>query len=533
MNLIGRRLGSYEVMEELGQGGMAVVYKGYQASLNRYVAIKVLRGDLAGNEEFVSRFRREALAVGRLSHPNILHVYDTGVVDGLYYLVMDYADGGTLKDLIRRGPMDPSRAVSIVAQMADALDYAHKQDLIHRDVKPSNILMTRDGRPLLTDFGIARALHQTQQLTRTGTSIGTPEYMAPEQAQGSPIDGRTDIYALGIVLYEMLAGLVPFRADTPVATMYRHVHDTPAPLRSVNANVPPWLVAVTERAMAKQPQDRYQTAGELAAALRRGPSQQATPQPRRTPVPRQRQTPPPVQPKAPSAPRRSCKAPALLIGLAVVLCLILTLFGGLMLFLDAFDSGGGTAQVITAVVTPVPPTQPVVSTAPATAVQQPTRAVVAPTATPIPPKPTDIPTIAPPLQPTPNEGGTWYIAALEATVTYIEFFEGGDESPAKDDRVYDVYFDQATTRRIYYEVHLEYPERTSTQGFQLNVFIYGPDGNLFAEYTGNHQVEVGWDSSWHTKGWGWDSPGNWDLGTYWVEFSVDGELVATGSFEIN
>ena len=514
MNLIGRRLGSYEVMEELGQGGMAVVYKGYQASLNRYVAIKVLRGDLAGNEEFVSRFRREALAVGRLSHPNILHVYDTGVIDGLYYLVMDYADGGTLKDLIRRGPMDPSRAVSIVAQMADALDYAHKQELIHRDVKPSNILMTRDGRPLLTDFGIARALHQTQQLTRTGTSIGTPEYMAPEQAQGNPVDARTDIYALGIVLYEMLAGLVPFRADTPVATMYRHVHDTPAPLRSVNSNVPPWLVAVTEKAMAKQPQDRYQTAGELAAALRRGPSQQAATPPRRTPAPQQRQTPPPPpRTKTSREPsRRSCKTPVLLIGLAVVLCLVLTVGGTLALFWDEINGGGsyGTPQVITAVVTPVPPTQ--------AAVQQPTRAA--------------IPTIAPPVQPTPDEDGTWYIPALDATVTYIEFFEGGAESPAKDDRVYDVFFDQATTRRIYYEFHMEYPERTATQEFKLNVFIYGPDGNLFAEYTGNHQVAAGWDSSWHSKGYGWDSPGNWDLGTYWVEFYVDGELVATGSFDI-
>ena len=268
--LIGTSMGPYTITERIGEGGMAIVYKGYQESLHRYVALKVLREELARDQQFLARFRQEALAAANLNHPHILHVYDAGAANGKYFISMAYVDGGTLKDLIHQGLIDPARAVAITIQLAEALDHAHNQGLIHRDVKPSNVLMTRDGRPLLTDFGIAKALFEAQQLTRTGASIGTPEYMAPEQAKGQSPDGRTDIYALGVVLYEMLAARVPFCTDTPVATMYMHVHEPPPPLPVKEAAIPEWLENVVCKALAKDPADRYPTAALFAAALRQG-----------------------------------------------------------------------------------------------------------------------------------------------------------------------------------------------------------------------------------------------------------------------
>ncbi|MEJ2212249.1 MAG: protein kinase, partial [Anaerolineae bacterium] len=280
-NLVGQKFGPYEITAKVGEGGMAVVYKGYQQSLNRYVAIKVLRAELAQDKEFVERFRREALSVADLSHPNILHVYDAGFSDGVYYIVMAYVDGGSLKEMVMRGPMDMDYAISIVAQVADALQHAHQHGLVHRDVKPNNILMTRDGRPLLTDFGIAKAVHESTGLTRTGTSIGTPEYMAPEQIQGQKVDGRTDIYALGIVLYEMLTGWTPFSTTTPVATLYKQVNEPPPPLRQANINIPTWLEEVVLKALEKSPQDRFQQASDFAEALRQrqAPASASTPAP--------------------------------------------------------------------------------------------------------------------------------------------------------------------------------------------------------------------------------------------------------------
>lgn len=287
--LIGKTLGLYQIVERIGEGGMAVVYKGYQAPLDRYVAIKVLRGELTRDQEFLTRFRREALAVARLDHPNILHVYDAGVVDGVYYIAMAYSDGGSLRERIDQGPLEVDLAVSVAARLAAALDHAHSQGLIHRDVKPSNILLRQDTRPLLADFGIAKVLHEVSRLTRTGVSIGTSEYMAPEHALMQPIDGRTDIYALGIVLYEMLCGEVPFTAETQVVTLYRHVNDVHEPLRQRNSQVPGWLEAVVDRALAKHPEDRYQRARDMEEDLMQrrapGPSTAGTPTPRGIPLP--------------------------------------------------------------------------------------------------------------------------------------------------------------------------------------------------------------------------------------------------------
>jgi serine/threonine protein kinase len=340
-NVIGQKFGPYEVTGIIGEGGMAVVYKGYQQSLNRYVAIKVLRAELARDQEFVERFRREALAVADLSHPNILHVYDAGYAHGVYYIVMSHVDGGSLKDLITRGPVEMEHAIAMAAQVADALHHAHQRGIVHRDVKPSNILISRDGRPLLTDFGIAKALHETTGLTRTGTSIGTPEYMAPEQIQGQPVDARTDIYALGIVLYEMLAGWVPFSSTTPVATLYKQVNEAPPPLRQVNIGISTWLQDIVLKAMEKNPWDRYQKASEMAAALR----QRRGAEPMPTPTPRASES----TPQRAEAKRegRTVLVPLLIGGIVILLLAMAAVVAFLVL-----DLGGtpGEAPVITQVI---------------------------------------------------------------------------------------------------------------------------------------------------------------------------------------
>jgi serine/threonine-protein kinase len=294
---------------------------------------------LAQDKEFVERFRREALSVADLSHPNILHVYDAGFSDGVYYIVMAFVDGGSLKEMIMRGPLEMEYAVSVVAQIADALHHAHQHGLVHRDVKPNNILMTRDGRPLLTDFGIAKAVHESTGLTRTGTSIGTPEYMAPEQIQGQKVDARTDIYALGIVLYEALTGWTPFSTTTPVATLYKQVNEPPPPLRQANINIPVWLEDVALKALEKSPQDRFQEADDFAEALRqhRAPERVATPAP--TTVSR-------TQTRAEPGPKQRRKLVPLLIGGIVLLVLALVAIVAAVLL----SGGGGPAPEYTRVV---------------------------------------------------------------------------------------------------------------------------------------------------------------------------------------
>ena len=347
--LIGQTIGPYKITERVGEGGMAVVYKGYQQSLNRYVAIKILRVELAQDEQFVARFRQEALAVAGLSHPNILHVYDAGMAFGMYYIVMAYVEGGSLRDLITQGALETDYAVSIAMQLADALDHAHRQGLVHRDVKPNNVLINRDGRPLLTDFGIAKALGESKGLTRTGTAIGTPEYMAPEQIQGQQVDGRTDIYALGIVLYEMLVGWAPFSSTTPVAALYKQVNEPPPPLRQANINVPAWLDAVVNKALAKRPQDRYQHAGEFADALR----EHRVPDKVKTPVPVSTGR---VEKKPPAERgQRRNMVPFLIGGIALLLLIVVVtaivlLSGGK----DGQPQGTPRVVTITRVITPTP-----------------------------------------------------------------------------------------------------------------------------------------------------------------------------------
>ena len=278
----GTTVGRYEIVEQLGQGGMAVVYKARQPSLDRIVALKVIRSGYSEDPEFLERFRREARAVARLDHPNVVQVYDFEEIDGRAVLAMQLLDGGGLKDRIARFAgegrlLPPHEVTRVIEQIAAGLAYAHERGVIHRDVKPANVMFTADGRAVVTDFGIARMLGGTQ-LTATGVGIGTPEYMSPEQGQGGQLDARSDVYSLGVVAYELLAGQLPFTGDTPFAVVLKHVRDPLPPPSTRNPALSATVDAVLVRALAKQPADRYPAVTDLAAALRDaiGPSAGAT-----------------------------------------------------------------------------------------------------------------------------------------------------------------------------------------------------------------------------------------------------------------
>jgi serine/threonine-protein kinase len=259
----------YEIERELAHGGMAEVYLARDQLLNRPVALKVLFPEYAREPSFVERFRREAQAAANLNHPNIVAIYDWGQESGTYFIVMEYVEGRSLRDLMRsEGPLDAQQAAEITAEIAAALAFAHRSGVVHRDVKPGNVLITRSGTVKVTDFGIARA-GASDALTQTGSVMGTATYFSPEQAQGQPVDGRSDVYSLGVVLYEIVTGSVPFTGDTPVAVAYKHVReDAVAPSRQ-NPEVPPDLEQIILTAMAKDPDARYQTADDMRADLLR------------------------------------------------------------------------------------------------------------------------------------------------------------------------------------------------------------------------------------------------------------------------
>jgi tRNA A-37 threonylcarbamoyl transferase component Bud32 len=261
----GETLDKYQIVEEIGSGGMATVYKAYQASLNRYVAIKVLAEKLAKDDVVRLRFDREAKSVAGMSHSHILPVHDFGEQNGVFYIVTELVDGGSLKSRLGR-PLEPGVAARITYEIALALDYAHRQGIIHRDVKPGNILLGKDGRAMLADFGVAKILADTQ-FTQTGTSVGTPAYMSPEQGKGEEMDGRSDIYSLGIVLYEMLTGRTPFAGDTPLGILHQQVFGTPPAPRELNPAIPRRLEKVILKALVKDPAGRFRTAREMAHAL--------------------------------------------------------------------------------------------------------------------------------------------------------------------------------------------------------------------------------------------------------------------------
>ncbi len=266
----GDTFGLYRIEREIGRGGMAIVYLAYHQWLDRPVALKVLRSEFQQDQELVARFLVEARSAARLEHPNIVAVYDAGVVDGVHYLAMEYVEGETLADVLARinGPLPIDFAISVTTQVASALDYAHRRGVVHRDVKPSNILVQENGKVLLTDFGIAHAVGLRSPEQKAAV-LGTPEYMSPEQAMGRAVDGRSDVYSLGIVVFHMLTGRPPFYGDNHRDILYAHVHQPLPDPRTMNANLPVDIVRVLDRATAKDPDDRYPTAGAFAQALRR------------------------------------------------------------------------------------------------------------------------------------------------------------------------------------------------------------------------------------------------------------------------
>lgn len=267
-SLIGQTLGQYQLVEQIGKGGMATVYKAYQPSLNRHVAIKILPPYLLHEPGFAERFTREAHAIAQLDHPNILPIYDFGKQENISYIVMKYVPAGTLHDQLG-SPMSPAQALEFIEQIAGALDLAHERGILHRDIKPSNILIDDRGWIYLSDFGLAKMVEGSVQLTGSGVGVGTPAYMSPEQGQGLPVDARTDVYSLGVVLFEMLTGRVPFEAETPMAVVIKHITD-PIPLpHLMNPNIPDSVERVLLKALAKNPDDRFNRAGEMAETLRR------------------------------------------------------------------------------------------------------------------------------------------------------------------------------------------------------------------------------------------------------------------------
>lgn len=271
-DIVGKTLGRYRVVARLGRGGMAEVYKAYQPGLDRYVGIKVLHSHLVDDQDFIGRFEREALAIGKLRHPNIVQALDFDREGEMYFMAMEYIDGPTLKDEIkaRRGagkPFSLQEIARIFTALCSAIDYAHARGMVHRDLKPANVMINQEGQIVLTDFGIARIVGATQY-TQTGALAGTPAYMSPEQGQGERGDERSDIYSLGVMLYEMVTGTVPYDADTPFAVIMQHISQ-PLPIPTkINPDIPESVERVILKALSKSPDDRYQSAGELARDLR-------------------------------------------------------------------------------------------------------------------------------------------------------------------------------------------------------------------------------------------------------------------------
>ncbi len=268
MDLVGKILADrYEIREEIGKGGMAQVYKAWCNLLNRYVAIKVLKEEFRDDKEFVHRFNVEAQAAACISNPHVVSIYDVGYQDGFYYIVMEYIEGVILKEYIaKKGSLPWREAASIAAQICEGLAAAHKANVVHRDIKPQNIIMTPEGILKVTDFGIARASSQATT-TMGGHAIGTVHYISPEQARGGYTDQRTDIYSLGVVLYEMLTGKMPFVGESPVAVAIKHIQEKPMPLRKINPEIPVAIEAVTLKAMEKEQNARYASAEEFLEEL--------------------------------------------------------------------------------------------------------------------------------------------------------------------------------------------------------------------------------------------------------------------------
>lgn len=371
----GQMLGAYRIINQIGKGGMAAVYKAYQPSMDRYVAIKVLPSQLAESKEFATRFQQEARIIAKLEHPHILPVFDYGESDGIAYFVMRYLEAGTLKNKMESGrPLPLNEIDRIFTQLTDALSYAHSHSIVHRDLKPANALIDSHGNIFLTDFGIAKLLESASpRLTQTDAIMGTPAYISPEQAQALPVDQRSDIYSLGIILYEMVTGRVPFSADTPLAIILKHISD-PLPLPSlIKPDIPAPIEQVILKALAKDPKDRFATAAEFASAWKRAlEEREATPRVTET-------ISAPASPALSAVPAtRAASKPGMSMGWAAGClagaCLLLSVAGVFLVAMN-WQNLSSTTQA-TEIPTQVPATTPMdVATAIPTDIPPPTEAV--------------------------------------------------------------------------------------------------------------------------------------------------------------
>ncbi|MFQ5859430.1 MAG: protein kinase [Anaerolineae bacterium] len=309
--------GRYRLLDKVGEGGMAEVWRARDTALGRIVALKVLRTQYSSDPAFLARFRREAQAAANLTHPNIIDVFDIGEAGGRHYIVMEYVDGQDLRDLIRQqAPLSVDRALDLATQAAAAVAYAHRAGIVHRDVKPQNILVATNGHVKVTDFGIARAMSDVS-VTETGVVLGTAHYLAPEQVAGDPATPASDVYALGVVLYEMLTGRTPFDADSSIGVAMKRLQETPTPVQQLNPHVPASVAAVVNRAMAKDPAQRYEDAGVLTGALRavREWGEQVT---SAQPAVVQR----PARPTAPSAPEPGFDTMGVFLGIVALVAVL-------------------------------------------------------------------------------------------------------------------------------------------------------------------------------------------------------------------
>lgn len=413
--MIPEKIGRYEIRAELGRGGMATVYHGYDPRFEREVAVKVLPSELLHSDpQFKLRFEREAKIIAQLEHPSIVPVYDVGEENGQPYFVMRYMNGGSLAERIKQKVMSVEEAARILGQIAPGLDEAHSKGIVHRDLKPSNILFDAKGTPYISDFGIAK-LSQSQASSVTGSAIiGTPAYMAPEQAAGETVDGRSDIYALGIILFEMLTGRQPYEADTPMAVAIKHITDPVPHILEANPSLPADVDAIIQTAMAKRKEDRFSTAVELVDALRMVGSN-ATTQMRTVKV----------QPKTVAAAEKAAAPPArkpLSIWLILVPVLVLGMLGGGYALLTRINRPVETEAPLFI------PTQTSVSVTPTSAPTLPstTEAPVLPAPTTVPPTPLPAPTLTPAPPKPPVIGGADKIAFVANNEIWLMNMDGSD-----------------------------------------------------------------------------------------------------------
>lgn len=365
----GQMLGSYRIIGQVGKGGMATVYKAYQASMDRNVAIKVLPRQLAESPEFAARFQQEARIIARLEHPHILPVFDFGESDGVTYFVMRYLEAGTLKTKMEAGPLSLNEIDRLFTQLCEALNYAHGHGIVHRDLKPANALIDNDGNLFLTDFGIAKLLESASpRLTQTDAILGTPAYISPEQAKAETVNQRSDIYSLGIILYEMVTGSVPFVADTPLAVILKHISDPLPPPSILKKDIPESIERVILKALAKEPSDRYATASEFLSAWKRALEEKETV--RQSPEPTSAsdsrawtaldQTPGKPAPAPSAAPSSSSGRTGWIVGCLVVACLAFSVLGVGIFFFNWQTPALLTPATLTPfpTLTSAPPTQP-------------------------------------------------------------------------------------------------------------------------------------------------------------------------------